>query len=147
MPHKTKRLLNNMPIEQQGFDLARQPSIDLVVILKSKDNEDIELIYEIIINKYSQNNSNDDPIVFSGLEFKFYLGKDAQEYTGDTEGNKDEIVLLYGSLVSGYGGRCYERITLENIISIKDSILSALSQIITDYNLDASIELLPVYDF
>jgi len=146
MPHKTKRLLNNMPIEQQGFDLARQPSIDLVVILKSKDNEDIELIYEIIINKYSQNNSNDDPIVFSGLEFKFYLGKDVQEYTGDTEGNKDEIVLLYGSLVSGTGGWC-ERITLENINAIRDSILSALSQIITDYNLDASVELLPIYDF
>ena len=146
MPRKLKRSLNNMPIEQQGFGLIRQPSIDLVVILKSKDNEDIELIYEIIINKYSQNNSNDNPIVFSGLEFKFYLGKDVQEYTGDTEGNKDEIVLLYGSLVSGTGGWC-ERITLENINAIRDSILSALSQIITDYNLDASIELLPVYDF
>jgi len=146
MPRKLKRSLNNMPIEQQGFGLIRQPSIDLVVILKSKDNEDIELIYEIIINKYSQNNSNDNPIVFSGLEFKFYLGKDVQEYTGDTEGNKDEIVLLYGSLVSGTGGWC-ERITLENINAIRDSILSALSQIITDYNLDASVELLPIYDF
>jgi len=135
-----------MPIKQQGFGLIRQPSIDLVVILKSKNNEDIELIYEIIINKYSQNNFNDNPIVFSGLEFKFYLGKDVQEYTGDTEGNKDEIVLLYGSLVSGTGGWC-ERITLENINAIRDSILSALSQIITDYNLDASVELLPIYDF